>query len=203
VREHQILKLKFRFIRNPELTGRSQEHRQEYRRLYDTRKFAHIALELGMQPLSAWEAVSSLHFPHRTFYLLDLLSLPVTVASVVWKRLSFHFHFIRAMFGSNIVIKQSGILLEACVVALSLVLSVAFYRLFLHPLRAFPGPWLAATTGLYEAYYDLVKYGGMLKCIETLHKVYGRYQAPLIVTCLPTYYPTGPVVRIGPNRVGQ
>jgi len=90
------------------------------------------------------------------------------------------------MLGSDIVFKQPGVLLKACGAVLSLVLSVAFYRLFLHPLRTFPGPWLAAITGLYEVYYDLVKYGGMLECIETLHKVYGRYQALPIVTCLPT-----------------
>ncbi|KAF2201393.1 cytochrome P450 [Delitschia confertaspora ATCC 74209] len=59
----------------------------------------------------------------------------------------------------------------------------AFYRLYLHPLKAVPGPWLAALSTYYEMYYDLAK-GGRLpwKLIE-LHKHYG------------------PIVRIGPNEV--
>ncbi|KAK7473102.1 hypothetical protein VKT23_001203 [Stygiomarasmius scandens] len=61
--------------------------------------------------------------------------------------------------------------------------AVSFYRLFLHPLRNFPGPWLAAVTEYYAGYYDLVKGGQLLFHIQQLHVQYG------------------PVVRIGPNTL--
>ncbi|KAE9382571.1 hypothetical protein BT96DRAFT_1027597 [Gymnopus androsaceus JB14] len=47
----------------------------------------------------------------------------------------------------------------------------------------YPGPVLAAITDWYEAYYDIIKKGGLVIEIDRLHKLYG------------------PVVRIGPNRV--
>ncbi|KAF6758368.1 cytochrome P450 [Ephemerocybe angulata] len=71
-------------------------------------------------------------------------------------------------------------------VALTL-LSLATYfiasRLYFHPLSHVPGPPLAALTGYYVTYYDLVKDGHILKHLEQLHEKYGR------------------VVRIGPNKL--
>ncbi|KAK7440388.1 hypothetical protein VKT23_017025 [Stygiomarasmius scandens] len=61
--------------------------------------------------------------------------------------------------------------------------TLPLYRLFLHPLRRFPGPWLASLTDYYAGYYDLIKGGGFLKRIEQLHARYG------------------PVVRVGPNTL--
>ncbi|KAI5920337.1 cytochrome P450 [Camillea tinctor] len=51
--------------------------------------------------------------------------------------------------------------------------SLAFYRLFLHPLARFPGPRLAAITRWYEAYYDIVQNGQYTFKIAELHKKYG------------------------------
>jgi hypothetical protein len=53
--------------------------------------------------------------------------------------------------------------------------SVAFYRLFLHPLAKFPGPKLAAITRWYEAYYDLVLEGQYTFKITEMHKKYGKH----------------------------
>ncbi|PQE25325.1 Trichodiene oxygenase protein [Rutstroemia sp. NJR-2017a BBW] len=51
--------------------------------------------------------------------------------------------------------------------------SLAFYRLFLHPLARFPGPKLAAITRYYETYYDIVKNGQYTFKIIEMHKKYG------------------------------
>ncbi|KAJ7230980.1 cytochrome P450 [Mycena haematopus] len=51
------------------------------------------------------------------------------------------------------------------------------------PLREIPGPWLAARTRWYKAYFDLIRDGGFLKHLEWLHKRYG------------------PAVRVGPHEV--
>ncbi|KAK2595091.1 hypothetical protein QQS21_007176 [Conoideocrella luteorostrata] len=67
-------------------------------------------------------------------------------------------------------------LLSWHIVATSIVVyyaSVAFYRLYLHPLAKFPGPKLAAVTRLYEGYYDLYKQGQYTFKIADLHKQYG------------------------------
>ncbi|EXJ89684.1 hypothetical protein A1O3_02751 [Capronia epimyces CBS 606.96] len=47
------------------------------------------------------------------------------------------------------------------------------YDLFLHPLRNFPGPKLAAVGSFYEFYYDVVKDGTYLWEIEKMHRKYG------------------------------
>ena len=46
-------------------------------------------------------------------------------------------------------------------------------RLFLHRLRGFPGPKLAAITSLYKTYYELFKGGELLQHLIELHAVYG------------------------------
>lgn len=60
--------------------------------------------------------------------------------------------------------------------------SLAFYRLFLHPLAQFPGPKLAAITLYYEAYYDVVQNGQYTFKIAEMHKKYGRI--PLLLNAL-------------------
>ena len=48
------------------------------------------------------------------------------------------------------------------------------YRLYLHPLRRFPGPRLAAITHGYEFYHDVVRHGMYIWEIEKMHQIYGR-----------------------------
>ncbi|KAF9019739.1 cytochrome P450 [Hymenopellis radicata] len=57
------------------------------------------------------------------------------------------------------------------------------YRLYLHPLKAFPGPRLAAVTEYYQGYFEVWKNGMFVQHLEKLHEIYG------------------PVVRIRPNEL--
>lgn len=73
------------------------------------------------------------------------------------------------------------LILPLCLTALVLVA----YRLTLHPLSCFPGPKLAAATGLYEAYYQCLKDGGgrYWKEIEKMHREYGMCLQPTSKGC--------------------
>ncbi|KAI0172707.1 hypothetical protein GGR52DRAFT_545752 [Hypoxylon sp. FL1284] len=59
-------------------------------------------------------------------------------------------------------------------------LTVVLYRFALHPLARFPGPVAAASTGLYEAYYDCIKdsSGRYWVGTETTHRRYGMHSLP-------------------------
>ena len=63
-------------------------------------------------------------------------------------------------------------------VILAYYFTLAFYRLFLHPLARFPGPRLAAISRWYEGYYDPYLGGQYTPKILDMHKQYGR---PLLV----------------------
>ena len=52
--------------------------------------------------------------------------------------------------------------------------SIIVYRLYLHPLAAFPGPRLAAITQWYEFYWNVIQPGQFTFHIQDLHKVYGK-----------------------------
>lgn len=53
------------------------------------------------------------------------------------------------------------------------LLSGAIYRLYFHPLAKFPGPRLAALTGWYEFYHDVVRRGLLIWKIQEMHDKYG------------------------------
>ncbi|KAL3462276.1 cytochrome P450 [Aspergillus heterothallicus] len=63
-------------------------------------------------------------------------------------------------------------------------LSLALKRVYWHPLRKIPGPLLAALTGWWEFYFDVIDNGTLGKRLPGLHE---RYQSP--------------VIRISPNHV--
>ncbi len=54
-------------------------------------------------------------------------------------------------------------------------LSRLIYNVYFHPLRAFPGPKLAAATRWYEGYFDnLVSHGGQYMYeIDRMHEQFG------------------------------
>lgn len=88
-----------------------------------------------------------------------------------------------------------GSILAYCLVTL-------IYRLHIHPLSRFPGPRLAAVTGLYEIYFSAWGASSFDDEIARMHKDYGSF---------PPYSPphrkdssltaVGPVVRITPDEV--
>ncbi|KAH3903697.1 hypothetical protein HBI56_213780 [Parastagonospora nodorum] len=61
--------------------------------------------------------------------------------------------------------------------------TLAVYRVTLHPLAGVPGPVLAGMTTLYESFYDIVLGAQYFKRIEEMHRQYG------------------PIIRIRPDEV--
>ncbi|GIC87843.1 cytochrome P450 [Aspergillus udagawae] len=80
----------------------------------------------------------------------------------------------------------SGLYYGFCIAfcAIAYIGAIVLYRLFLSPLAKFPGPRLAAATGLYEAYFQLVKGGVFTWKIDRLHREYDS-----------------PIIRIKPNEL--
>ena len=66
-------------------------------------------------------------------------------------------------------------LLSASFVVLSVAsLIIVVKRLYFHPLSKVPGPKLAATSGWYEFYYDIVRRGAYSHQVPDFHKKYGE-----------------------------
>ncbi|OSS48490.1 hypothetical protein B5807_07931 [Epicoccum nigrum] len=82
-------------------------------------------------------------------------------------------------FASELPRKIMGVTpVHVCIFGVSFfivyLVSLTFYRLYLHPLRKFPGPKLAAVTFWYEFYFDCVQRGQYVFKIEELHRRYGN-----------------------------
>jgi len=76
----------------------------------------------------------------------------------------------------------------------------ALYRLYFHPLAKFPGPRLAAVTGWYEFYHDIVHRGLFIWHIQELHDQYGELKGEVrSVSVLNSH--VGPIVRITPDEL--
>ncbi|KAI8262666.1 Cytochrome P450 monooxygenase [Colletotrichum sp. SAR11_239] len=90
---------------------------------------------------------------------------------------------------ANVFQPDSGFVAAASATALVIVIGyitwIGIYRLYFSPIAKFPGPKLAALTGLYEAYFDLVPKGGgqFPFAIKRMHEKYG------------------PIVRINPDEL--
>ena len=76
---------------------------------------------------------------------------------------------------------------------------LAVYRLYFHPLAAFPGPKCAAVTGWYEFVHDILRKGQFIWVVEQLHERYGTVF--LRVSLQRRLTVTGPIVRITPNEL--
>ena len=80
----------------------------------------------------------------------------------------------------------SALSLVAAALVLSYLAKVV-YRLFFHPLAAFPGPKLAAVTRFYGAFFDLSpSSASYVKMLPALHAKYGEctYVSSLALTKL-------------------
>ena len=65
---------------------------------------------------------------------------------------------------------------------LAYFVGLVIYRLYVSPLRKFPGPKLAAATQWYETYYEMFYNGGGMftKRIKKLHEEYGENQGAVL-----------------------
>jgi hypothetical protein len=58
--------------------------------------------------------------------------------------------------------------------AVTYLSSLIVYRLYLSPVAAFPGPFLARTTHWYEFYYTYIQTGMYYKKVAEFHAKYGK-----------------------------
>lgn len=64
------------------------------------------------------------------------------------------------------------------VICICYIIGLGVYRLWLSPIASFPGPKLAALTGWYEFYYDVIFNGSYLYKIEEMHRQFGEELTP-------------------------
>lgn len=84
------------------------------------------------------------------------------------------FNKVRYFTSESPLLAKYGMLATALGAALCIYsLLLVVYRLYFDPLAAFPGPKIAAATGWYEFYYDVIRRGQYLYLIEEMHKNYG------------------------------
>lgn len=92
--------------------------------------------------------------PRKVMLRLDLHSLRLPPDTTIWQ----------AML---------RLLILSIVAFIGYWLCLVFYRLFLHPLRNVPGPRIAAATGWYEFYQDVILDGHYMKEYPAMHEKYG------------------------------
>lgn len=94
-------------------------------------------------------------------------------------------------------------LIVLLVVVVVYLVSLAIYRLYLHPLSRFPGPKLAALTNYWELYQDFFREesGYLFIELDNLHNKYGERFPRRQIYLHPYQRPAGPIVRIRPNEV--
>ena len=84
-------------------------------------------------------------------------------------------------------------------------LITVIHRLYFSSLAGFPGPKIAAATGWYEFYFDIIKRGKYIYEIEKMHHKYGNQRNTIRATLsnlsnfLRADYPNQPV-RAGHSR---
>ncbi|KAF9019745.1 cytochrome P450 [Hymenopellis radicata] len=74
---------------------------------------------------------------------------------------------------SNLVadaFNQLSYLQAFCLIVFFRVQYLVVYRLYIHPLKSFPGPRLAAVTDFYQGYYASWKNGMFVRHLEELHR---------------------------------
>ena len=84
--------------------------------------------------------------------------------------------------------KDAGLRAAVAILSISAiyVVGLVIHRLYFSPIAGFPGPKLAAISGWYELYYDVIKdKGKYLFEIEKMHDKYGRYCNFLCLSILP------------------
>lgn len=104
----------------------------------------------------------------------------------------------------NILANSPASLGAAIVFFIGYVFFRIIYDLFLHPLRKFPGPKMAAVGSFYEFYYDVIKDGTYIWEIEKMHKKYGpivRINSRAIHIHDPQYFST--VYAGGSHRINK
>ena len=104
---------------------------------------------------------------------------------------------------ASISLLQTFVLLATS--ALVYCFGLAIYRLSFHPLARFPGPKIAALTGWYEFYYDVITPNQFYLKLQEMHREYGTsvhttisHPAQLILL-LNAHL--GPIVRFIPDEI--
>lgn len=75
----------------------------------------------------------------------------------------------------------SNLIFTLPILALATVIATVAYRCTLHPLCSFPGPTLAAASGLFIFYHDVINDGKLHLALEKLHDQYGEPSPPQFV----------------------
>lgn len=97
-------------------------------------------------------------FPHNVLYF------PANLADISWTPSNLDMDSVPLLYYSL----ASSALLWVCY-----VLGLFVYRLYFHPLAAFPGPKYAAVSRWHEFYHEVVKQGQFTFEVQKLHEKYG------------------------------